>query len=50
MSQKGDLNREHLNESKNTPALANRIRGYKDFTHLRGFKIPGVRAGGQEFV
>jgi hypothetical protein len=38
---------EDLNECKNTPDLANRIRGYTDKTHLRGFQIPRVRVGGQ---
>ncbi|AFY32101.1 hypothetical protein Cal7507_1643 [Calothrix sp. PCC 7507] len=31
---------------KNTPTPANRIRGYTDKTHLRGFQIPKVRVGG----
>ncbi|MEH2054937.1 MAG: hypothetical protein V7K97_01900 [Nostoc sp.] len=34
------------NECKNTPALANGIRGYTDKTHLRGFQILLVRVGG----
>jgi hypothetical protein len=50
---------------KNTSVPANGIRApvahggnpqdrtglaIRDFTHLRGFQIPGVRAGGREFV